>query len=543
MENPKIKVDKNGVQKKELTDIAQDISDYCTENYKLKYPDINFHLVDLETLSGICAAHGWPVYPETWQMAQEYLYNYWGHEWGNFRVYEIVCPAGGSFDKDGKTNEPLDAFIYDIDTMVDTKLVIAHVYGHAHALTNNRVGLKGREYAGLSSPYTSMVEFMEKVEDMYDKQGLMPVADLLDAVNVITSLVAYNPDFLIRCDELFREYGFGEQLERKWPMWEEQRNSVEDKIERALEERKQKKIVPPWRINDIFLVLENNPALSEWERDIIQRARKMNEYNLNTVAPVKILHEGFASFIDMRFGMENTKHISEGELRKYIQHRTDGFKHSPRSINPYGFGFTLLYSIMAKWATGSYGFDYDLLKKSVERQNWSKGMDLERGWDKVLEVVGNSSDYDMIQNYFDQEYFMQFARNFYVHEVERWETYFWGTWYIDIIKSKQFEKVKNALLFNACNGARPFFHINPDGANYKGRGELMIIHDVNPLPQLFDLPREALTLDVDSVESILKAVHYMWKKPVHLKTIDEYGEALYISYNGKVFRESPSEPS
>ena len=96
--------------------------------------------------------------------------------------------------------------------------------------------------------------------------------------------------------------------------------------------------------------------------------------------------------------------------------------------------------------------------------------------------------------------------------------------------------MKKTLLFDKCNGRRPFFYIDKGNANYDGN-ELYINHSVERIPELFDIDKKMLTLDPADLEGVMKAMHIIGKKPVNIQTIDENGIDIVARYDGQNYTE------
>ena len=86
------------------------------------------------------------------------------------------------------------------------------------------------------------------------------------------------------------------------------------------------------------------------------------------------------------------------------------------------------------------------------------------------------------------------------------------------IESRQFEEVKQQLLFNLTNVGRPIIHVT-DG-NYKNRGELFLKHDYN-----------GVELKTSYATDTLVNLHRLWGRPVHIHTTLSDQETV-LSYDG-----------
>ncbi len=87
-----------------------------------------------------------------------------------------------------------------------------------------------------------------------------------------------------------------------------------------------------------------------------------------------------------------------------------------------------------------------------------------------------------------------------------------------MIESREFEKIKQRLLFSLTNFGKPWIYVK-DG-NFRNRGELLLWHQHNGLDLKLDYARDTLT-----------NLELIWSRPVHLETILE-GKATLLSYDG-----------
>jgi stage V sporulation protein R len=83
---------------------------------------------------------------------------------------------------------------------------------------------------------------------------------------------------------------------------------------------------------------------------------------------------------------------------------------------------------------------------------------------------------------------------------------------------KDWRKVKQRLLFSLTNMGQPIIHVVD--ANYANRGELYLKHRF-----------EAVPLDFDKARDTLKNLLRLWRRPVHIETIEDDRGRL-LSYDG-----------
>ena len=74
-----------------------------------------------------------------------------------------------------------------------------------------------------------------------------------------------------------------------------------------------------------------------------------------------------------------------------------------------------------------------------------------------------------------------------------------------VIESREFEKIKQRLLFSLTNFGKPWIYV-VDG-NYRNRGELLLRHEHN-----------GVDLRLDQAADTLANLQFIWSRPVHLQT-------------------------
>ena len=88
-----------------------------------------------------------------------------------------------------------------------------------------------------------------------------------------------------------------------------------------------------------------------------------------------------------------------------------------------------------------------------------------------------------------------------------------------VVVSRDFNRIKQQLLFSLGNHARPYIYV-VDG-NYNNRGEMYLAHKHN-----------GVDLQIKYAVETLKNVQKIWKRPVHLQAmIDE--EMVLFSFDGE----------
>lgn len=507
--NPRVRVLDHGVLDKGLTKIAKKISKKVVKDYHLSYPDVDFHLVDLHELASIVAANGWIVSPQHWTMGQSYYIVLERHKLLPGGIAEIVVNSGVL---DGERKEPINAYIYALDDLVYRKLVITHVFGHAHIYYNNRKLNENRP----GSPHAMMYEHAQKVYEIEKEVGKERVEDFLDTLSSLSTLIDLYPDETL--EEKLEEQ---EKLAIEDPLLKQIIESPIEARKKLIEKLEKKGIrlpVPEYKEYDMLKFLEEHADVTDWQRELIKLTGEQFRF-LYKGALCRTIHEGFADLVQWRYAIESNLEFGEtfSWMKKHVA--TQGHNAPGRireGYNPYALGFAMLRYVMEKWADKRFGIKYDYTPYVYERRDIRKDLleiDWEKGWKKVLDIVANHTDYTFLENFFTPEFYNEYGDVFFVYEGEGYK--YWKK----IVTSRKFNDIRNTFLFENYNLKLPRIYVKKGGGNYNNKGELYLIQDMKGLENLGIEPQQ-LTLHPEKLEFVLKNLYKVWKKPVHLETID-----------------------
>jgi stage V sporulation protein R len=87
-----------------------------------------------------------------------------------------------------------------------------------------------------------------------------------------------------------------------------------------------------------------------------------------------------------------------------------------------------------------------------------------------------------------------------------------------VIESREFEKIKQRLLFGLTNFGKPWIYV-VDG-NYRNRSELLLKHEHN-----------GVDLKLNYAKDTLANIQFIWTRPVHLQTVVDEKPTL-LSFDG-----------
>src|SRR6059058_1180860 len=151
-------------------------------SYGLDFFPVTFEMCDYETMNQIAAYGGFPQRYPHWRFGSEYEGLRKRHHYGLGRIYEMVI-----------NNDPCYAYLQESNQLVDQKLVIAHVYGHADFFKNNLwFGATNRKMMD------EMANHSTHVRKHIEKQGYDVVERWLDVCLSVEDLIDPHSMFMSR---------------------------------------------------------------------------------------------------------------------------------------------------------------------------------------------------------------------------------------------------------------------------------------------------------------------------------------------------------
>jgi stage V sporulation protein R len=255
---------------------------------------------------------------------------------------------------------------------------------------------------------------------------------------------------------------------------------------------------------DVLLFLIEHAPLKNWQRDVLSIVRD-EAYYFFPQGQTKILNEGWASY--WHSTIMTQKVLDPSEVIDYADHHSGTMATSSRRLNPYKVGIELLRDVERRWNMGQFGPEWDACDDMDKKRTWDRQLGL--GRQKIFEVRRVHNDITFIDTFLTPE-FCKEHRLFSFNYNEAGGNY--------VIESREFQKVKQRLLFGLTNFGKPWIYAT-DG-NYRNRGELLLRHEHN-----------GVDLKVDEARDTLANLHYLWGRPVHLETVFDNHPAL-MSFDG-----------
>ncbi|RDI47930.1 SpoVR family protein [Falsibacillus pallidus] len=451
----------------EITEIAKGFGlDFYPMRYEICPADIIYTF----------GAYGMPTRFSHWSFGKQFFKMKLHYDLGLSKIYELVI-----------NSDPCYAFLLDSNSLIQNKLIVAHVLAHCDFFKNN---------VRFQNTKRDMVESMaataDRVREYEILYGKREVETFIDAVLAIeehidSSLMRPKLSWTMEDAEYWEEE---EDIKISSPyddLW-----SLDEKKKAPAPKKKRKKL-PPKPEKDILLFIESySRELADWQRDILTMIREEMLYfwpQLET----KIMNEGWASYWHQRILREMD--LTSGEALEFAKLNAGVVQPSKTSINPYYLGLKIFEDIEERYNNPT--------EKMKER-----GVKPNSGREKMFEVREIESDISFLRNYLTKDLVMR--EDMYLFQKQ-------GKDYK--VVDKQWENVRDQLVSTRVNGGFPYLMVE-DG-DYMKNGELYLKHSF-----------EDIELDLKYLEKVLPYVHQLWGRTVHLDTVVE-GKNMLFSYDGR----------
>ncbi|MBP3040348.1 SpoVR family protein [Bacillaceae bacterium Marseille-Q3522] len=448
----------------EITEIASGFGlDFYPMRYEICPADIIYTF----------GAYGMPTRFSHWSFGKQFFKMKLHYDLGLSKIYELVI-----------NSNPCYAFLLDSNSLVQNKLIVAHVLAHCDFFKNNlRFANTKRDMV------ESMAATADRIRDYEREYGKKEVETFLDAVLAIEEHI--DPS-LMRPKLAWKIEDTEEEVEVKSTTPYDDLWNLDSRQQKKEREKRKKKF-PPQPEKDIMLFIESySKELAEWQRDILTMMREEMLYfwpQLET----KIMNEGWASYWHQRILREMD--LTSGEALEFAKLNAGVVQPSRTGINPYYLGLKIFEDIEER-----YNRPTDEMKR--------RSVKPDSGRDKIFEVREMESDISFLRNYLTKEL------------VTREDMYLFQKQGRDYkIVDKDWKSVRDQLVNSRVNGGFPYLTVN-DG-DYLKNGELYIKHWF-----------EGIELDIKYLEKVLPYIYQLWGRNVHLETIVEEREVLF-SYDGK----------
>ncbi len=456
----------------EITEIATGFGlDFYPMRYEICPSDIIYTF----------GAYGMPTRFGHWSFGKTFHKMKMQYDLGLSKIYELVI-----------NSNPCYAFLLDGNSLIQNKLIVAHVLAHCDFFKNN---------ARFSGSNRHMVESMsataERIARYEMDYGAAKVERFIDAVLAIQEHV--DPTLIKPYQLDKRRYMELQKKQEQERSSHQQHESPYDDLwgldDRQREEESQPagKRFPPAPEKDLlWFIQEYSPSLEEWQRDIISTLRDEMLYFWPQME-TKIMNEGWASYWHQRIIRELD--LTSEETIEFAKLNSAVVQPSRQSLNPYYLGLKLFEDIEKRW------------DNPTEEEREKLGRQPGSGRDKMFEVRETESDQSFLRNYLTKQLVEELDLYIFEKKGPEWK-----------ITDKTWESIRDQLSGSRVNCGFPTLMV-VDG-DFNRASELYLKHQY-----------EGIELDLKYVERTLPYVVKLWGKNVHLETVIE-GKAIAFSCDG-----------
>lgn len=419
-------------------------------------------------------AYGMPTRFSHWSFGKQFFKMKLQYDLGLSKIYELVI-----------NSNPCYAFLLDSNSLIQNKLIVAHVLAHCDFFKNN-----SRFRNTKRDMVESMAATADRVREYEIQYGKEEVEDFLNAVLAIEehidpSLVRPTLQWNMEDDDFEEDVKAVTEYDDLW--------SLDGTEKRNIPRKKGKKKFPPHPEKDIMLFIEQySRELSDWQRDIMTMIREEMLYfwpQLET----KIMNEGWASYWHQRILRELD--LTSDETIEFAKLNAGVVQPSRTSINPYYLGLKIFEDIEERWNNPT---------KEMKEQ----GVEPNSGREKMFEVREIESDISFLRNYLTKDL------------VTREDMYLFQKQGRDYkVVDKEWTEVRDQLVNMRVNGGFPYITVN-DG-DYMKNGELYLKHWY-----------EGIELDLKYLEKVIPYIYQLWGRPVHMESVVE-NRPMMFTYDGR----------
>ncbi len=496
----------------ELRALQAEIKGYADEFGLDTFP-VMFESVDYRHMCEIAAYDGFPTRYPHWRFGMEYDHMLKSHTYGLSKIYELVI----------NTN-PCYAYLLEGNSLVDQKLVMAHVYGHCDFFKNNHFFSRTdrRMIDGMANNAARVRRYM-------DRHGVSTVETFIDVCLSLDNLIDPWAPFRERKKPQRAVSG---PLEAAPP--EEEEPEVEpgrlhnvrgylegyinppefiaaQRAKKKQQDEVAKRKLPPAPDRDVLGFLMQHAPLEAWEADVVGILREEAYYFLPQ-RQTKIMNEGWATYWHSK--IMTTRALRDDEIIDYADAASGVTAMGPGQLNPYKIGVELYRHIEERWNRGQFGKEWEDCNSLSARKDWDKKLGL--GRKKVFEVRALYTDVMFIDEFLTPEFCVEQKMFAYAwsNRNDRFE-----------IDTREFRAIKDKLLFQLTNFGNPFIYV--EDANLDNRGELFLRHD-----------HQGVDLDLEKSRETLRSLFRVWRRPTAIATqID--GRPTLLRYDGKDHSSKP----
>ena len=371
-------------------------------------------------------------------------------------------------------NDPTYAYLVRTNSDMEQKLVMAHVFGHADFFKHNQWFVPTDR-----NMLDRMATHGTRIARLVDERGADAIDEFLDRALSLDNLV---DPYLPLAQHLQRKK---REAQPGTSHAERARKNLEALIDprapRSVEAEAPLPSGTSLPTFDVLGFLVEKAPLAAWERDVLRMVRA-EAYYFMPQRMTKIMNEGWASFWHSRILTSGV--LAESEIVDFADCHSGATASASGQLNPYKLGI-------------------DLYRHAEE-----KGLDLFR-----LRRAHNDTSF--LDELVDEEFARTSQLFLYGKNARTGRTE---------VLDRDWREIKEKLLQDLAWGGLP--RIELVDADHEGRGELVLLHH-----------HDGRDLQLLHAGETLKHVARLWKKPVHLLTLEE-GQGKRLTCDGETIKAS-----
>ncbi|ABO50522.1 SpoVR family protein [Desulforamulus reducens MI-1] len=439
------------------------------QDFKLDFYPMRFEICPGEIIYTF-GAYGMPTRFTHWSFGKSYHRMKTQYDYNLSRIYEMVI-----------NSDPCYAFLLEGNTIIQNKMVAAHVLAHCDFFKNNI-------YFSHTNPkdiIESMAVAAERFRQYEMIYGQQKVEAFIDSVLSIQEHI--DPHRMIKrkehCINKTKNCCGKKQDATYDDLWKLDQPEHSCQCQGDCSKNKQTKLPEQPEKDLLLFIMENARDLEEWQLDILSTMRDEMLYFWPQMQ-TKIMNEGWASYWHLRIMRE--MEINEAEAIEFAKMHAGVVLPSRNSINPYYLGLKMLEDIEKRWD-----------------KEYGEGA----GREKLFEIREMDNDISFLRNYLTKELVEELDLYLYRKIGHEWK-----------IVEKNWEKVRDHLVYSMTNSGFPVIMV--ENGDYEQRGELYLKHAF-----------EDRELDIKYLEKTLVHIFNLWNRPVYIETEIDNKAALF-SFDG-----------
>lgn len=439
--------------------------------------EVDFHVVPADKMYEI-ASYGIPGHFSHWTYGRDFWKQKTHYDHGYSKIYELVI-----------NGDPAQAFLLDVNSLLENMFVVAHVIGHSDFFANNVYFSHTNRQMEHSVAATA-----QRFREYELKYGRVVVEEFID--DVLT--IAEHVDPQLRTKKITKEYETARPQSKYVDLFPEEQE--EHWLAETEEEIDKYTRFPYQPERDILKFIAENGRLHDWQRDVIMSIRQETLYFLPQMQ-TKIMNEGWASVIHRKMMHELDPAVDPGGI-EFSNLHSGVLNGRPGALNPYWLGFKMYHRIMER-------FD-----NPTEDERKYLDMPGGEGWEKLLEVRATESDETFLRNYLDQHLVEELDLFSYAYNKDetQWEV---------TKTASDWEAVRDTLVSSKANMGMPYIVV--EDANWGNSGRLFLRHE-----------HDGRDLHLRYMENTMKAVARLWGRGVHLMTEMDGKSVTYQTQEDKI---------